>query len=136
MLKVQALAKELAEKQNAMEEQETQLLQRQEELEAKTAASQEHDSHIQELAEQTQQKSKALSTQELELEKLEQTLKKRESRLVGQVHRLDAQIQREAQEDVRSTQFYMWAILVCASWSGAIKLGVDMHASCFPKVPL
>ena len=103
MLKVQSLAKELAQKQNVMEEQEMQLLQRQEELDTKSAAAQEHDSYIQDLAKRTEQKSKALSAQELELKKQEETLKKRESRLVGHMQRLDAQIQREAQEEVHST---------------------------------
>ena len=127
MLKVQSLAKELAQKQNVMEEQEMQLLQRQEELDTKSAAAQEHDSYIQDLAKRTEQKSKALSAQELELKKQEETLKKRESRLVGHMQRLDAQIQREAQEEVHSTYCRMGVVLLCPTSSHATYLGVSVH---------
>lgn len=98
--RLQALAKALALRQNAVEEQEAQLLQRQDVLEVKAVASQDHDNYIKELSEQTQQKAGALSVQEQELNQLDQTLKKRESRLVAQVQRLDAQIQREEHEEV------------------------------------
>jgi hypothetical protein len=99
--KLQALAKELAERQNSMEEQETLLLQRQAALEAQAVAAEEHDDFVRELSMQAEQKLEALSAREKRLNRFEEALKSRESRLAEHYQRLDAQIQKEEKEQVR-----------------------------------